>query len=146
MRYFTPEWWSSGCADTSRINAYRDHFESIIGALPPSILEFEERHTLHDSRLEAVVANYVDRSLTLRLSGWNRAFSQQVRYNLLFLDVASFEQNLPSGRDVESELGDLGYWEYAIEAQGIELRTLFASGAQFRVVFANARFTLQPPT
>ena len=145
MRYFTQEWWSGGCGDTAPIDAYRAHFGSIRGSLPPSVVEFEERHTLHDSRIESVVASFSEASVAFSLSGWDRSFSRQVHYSVLFLDVAMFEQHLPTGRDVESELGDLGYWEYAIQPPRVELRMLFASGAEFRVVFGDVRFTIQPP-
>ena len=144
MRYFTSEWWSGGCSDTAPIDEYRAHFKCISGALPPSIVEFEERDTLHDSRLESVTANYREGSLEFTLSGWDRTFTRQVRYSVLFLGVQSFEQSLPTGRDVDSELGDIGYWEYQVQPPHFELCILFASSAELRVLFENVRFTSQP--
>jgi hypothetical protein len=144
VKYFTREWWSSGCADRAPVHAYLAHFKRISADLPPSVLEFEAHHTLHDARLETVSATYGERALAFSLSGWNQPLSQPVRYSVLFLGVASFEQHLPTGRDAGSELGDIGYWEYQIEPPHIELRILFAGGAEFRVLFGDVRFTHLP--
>jgi hypothetical protein len=142
MKYFTPEWWASGCKSRDPIEAYRAAFDSISASLPTGVVELEEFHTLHDSRVEVVQCDFEKGELRLSLAGWNRALSEPAWYTLRFGRVTVFEQRLPPGRDVESELGDLGYWEYELCPAGVEMRALFASSAEFRIVFREFAYSV----
>lgn len=73
--------------------------------------------------------------------GWDCKFQFPVRYQLQFLGVSRFEQIFPQADDVEQELGDLGYWEYEKLSQGIEMRMLFVSGAEFVILFSGFEFS-----
>ena len=65
-------------------------------------------------------------------------------YEIKFIDVKELNQVLPQGDEVESELGDLGYWEYEILNENIEMRILFASDAQFNIIFKDFEFKNEP--
>jgi len=135
MRYFTKEWWSNHPTDEAPIQAYQAYFASIVCHLPDPLVEFDRLHTLHDARIKSVTCAFNERVLEVSLTGWNVGFERQVSYVLRFGEVSRFEQVLPHGRDIDSELGDLGYWEFELSGERIEMRMLFASGAEFAVHF-----------
>ena len=83
--------------------------------------------------------------MEIRLRGWDRALSHRVNYTLKFLGVEEFDQLLPRGRNMEQELGDLGYWECEYLEPSVEVRLLFVSSAEFRIVFNDFEFTHEVP-
>jgi hypothetical protein len=74
------------------------------------------------------------------LHGWDKPLEKPVLYTLRFSGVSCFEQILPQQAYVESELGDLGYWECELLEAMVEVRMLFVSYAQFRIVFKGFSF------
>ena len=141
MKYFTSEWWSSGCEDESVIKKYHDYYSSISSQLPTEILVLEKEHTLHDSNIESLHANFINKTIIIHLDGWDQELNNTVKYEISFKDVSSFNQTLPLD---ENCLGDLGYWEYEIIESNIEMRMLFASSAQITIVFKDFRFSSEP--
>ena len=140
MKYFTSEWWAAGCeGDASE--RYWQYIDSVRGLLPAAARELDTKHTLHDSEVKSVLNDFSKKEISINLLGWDRAFQAKVRYILRFSDVSVFEQIYPQDEYVESELGDLGYWEWEVVSSGIELRLLFASSATFRIVFAEFTFS-----
>lgn len=63
----------------------------------------------------------------MELRGWDVQLQNPTYYTLKFSGVTEFEQVLPQQEYVESELGDLGYWEIEALSPGIEIRMLFVS-------------------
>ena len=79
------------------------------------------------------------------LDGWDRTLQVRTRYNLRFSGLVSFDQHLSAaeyGRRtrVEPWLGDLGYWEYELVSDGVEMRIIFDSGAEFHITFKDFTF------
>jgi hypothetical protein len=142
MKYFTPEWWAAGCEDRAPIEAYQAEFSRIKADLPPDIVLLEELHTLHDGRLEELLCEFTSGEVSMRLAGWNRDFSKPACYSLTFKGVTVLEQRIPSGRNSDPEFGDLGYWEYALCPAGVEMRVLFVSSAELRIVFSAFSFSV----
>ncbi len=101
---------------------------------------FETEHTLHDSEVKSIVSDFNDRTVTMILNGWNRGLEYPVRYTLHFSDVSLFYQQLPKQDHIKEELGDLGYWECELMGSAIEIRMLFVSSAEFRIVFTGFGF------
>jgi len=142
VKYFTPEWWASGCDDAQMVfQQYENYLASIRPQLPPKLVELEAEHTLHDAEIKHIVSDFNNRTVTMILNGWNRKLEYPVRYTVHFSDVSLFDQRLPQQDYVEEELGDLGYWECEVIGSAIELRMLFVSSAEFRIVFADFDFT-----
>ena len=141
MKYFTPEWWSSGCEGADAVfDKYQHYIESIRDRLPEAALAFDASYTLHDSEVKLIISDFERRTLRLTFLGWDTAFETKTRYRLAFDEVALFEQQFPQQEYVESELGDVGYWEWEAVAAGTELRLLFASSAMFRLRFKEFSF------
>jgi hypothetical protein len=145
VKYFTPEWWSSGCegADDVFIK-YQRYIESVRDRLPAAALAFDASHTLHDAEVKLIVSDFEERTLQLTFLGWNTAFECKTRYRLVFERVTLFEQLFPQQERVESELGDVGYWEWEAIAESTELRLLFVSSAMFRLRFREFSFEHAP--
>lgn len=142
MRFFTSEWWASGSAESTEVfSRYEAHLASIRDSLPQSLVQFEEEHTLHDSEVKHIECNFQNRSLSLKLLGWDLKLENKVRYTLQFSDVFLFDQMLPQQEYVESELGDVGYWEISLVGKDVEVCILFVSGAEFRVLFRGFGFS-----
>lgn len=141
MKYFTSEWWSSGCDDENVFDQYEKYFSSISSKLPDQIIDFEYNHTLHDANVKNIECDFLNRSVILKLLGWDNEFENQVLYSLKFSDVTHFKQKLPQEENVEVELGDLGYHEYELTDNGIEIRMLFATSAEFTINFTGFEFS-----
>jgi hypothetical protein len=136
MKYFTSEWWSGGCENTERVlEQYRNHISSIRNLLPQSALDLDAKHTLHDSEVKSIINDFANGEARLTLHGWDTAFQVKTRYFLTFSGVVLFDQLFPPDEYIESELGDLGYWEWSTTPEGTEIQMLFASSATFRIVF-----------
>jgi hypothetical protein len=71
------------------------------------------------------------------LNGWNQQFDRPINYTIRFSGVTLFDQSLPQEEDVEAELGDFGYWEFEALDSATEVRMLFVSSAEFRIVFTD---------
>ena len=141
MKYFTAEWWASGGDNAQMVfQQYENHLASIRPQLPPELVVLEAEHTLHDSEVKSIVSDFNDRTVTMILNGWNRKLEYPVRYTLHFSGVSLFDQQLPKQDYVEEELGDLGYWECELIGSAIEIRMLFVSSAEFRIVFTGFDF------
>lgn len=136
MKYFTTEWWESGCDDApSLFKQYDSYIDSVRSLLPVKLANFDNEHTLHDSEVKSIVCDFEQNVLTIVLNGWNLELEYPVRYTLYFSGVTVFNQELPKQEYVESELGDLGYWEFEALKPLTEVRMLFVSTAEFRIVF-----------
>lgn len=145
MQFFTRDWWELGCPKAEEVFArYSAHFAGIREALPPDLIELEEEHTLHDSEVKEVTCNVGSCTLTLRLEGWNQDLTSKVQYRLHFLEANEFEQVFPQKEYVERELGDLGYWECELVQGLVQMKMLFVSGAEFRVVFKDFKLEVVP--
>jgi hypothetical protein len=141
MKYFTSEWWSGGCEGADAVfEAYQRHLGLIKAHLPETALDFDASHTLHDSEVKSIINDFAQAQVQLTLHGWDTAFQTKTRYLLNFSGVVLFEQHYPPEVYVESELGDLGYWEWDVAPEGTELRMLFAASAVFRLVFTRFSF------
>ena len=141
VKYFTSEWWGSGSEGGGEVfETYRRYIESVKDRLPQAVLEFDTSHTLHDSEIKAIACDFARDEVHLVLHGWDTAFEAKTRYELTFNNVTLFEQLFPQQEYVESELGDLGYWEWEALAESTELRLLFVSSATFRLRFRGFSF------
>jgi len=140
VKYFTSEWWATGCEDESAFNDYNHYYSSIVHQLPEKLCIFNGEYTLHDSNIKDICSEFLENRVTISLQGWNQEFSEETCYILKFIDVVSFVQSLPKGGSVESELGDLGYVEFELFDIGIEVRMLFVSGAEFTIKFKDFDF------
>jgi hypothetical protein len=140
MKYFTLEWWASG-DNGDVLERYEKHIADIRSRLPPAALTLDAEHTLHDSEIKNIRNDFARREVVLELLGFNQGLEYPVRYSLRFSEVTTFEQHYPQEAYVESELGDLGYWEWDLVPLGTELRMLFASSAEFIIVFKDLAFS-----
>jgi hypothetical protein len=141
MKFFTQEWWEAGSENAEAVfERYESYLSSIRASLPPGLVKLEAEHTLHDAELKLLQSNASERTVLLVLNGWNRELQYKVRYVLKFTGVSFFEQKLPQQEYVESEFGDLGYWECELLQSEIEVRMLFVSSAEFRITFTGFTF------
>ncbi len=141
MKYFTKEWWERGCEDAQPLfQRYEAYLASVRSQLPPELVAFDAAHTLHDSEVKRIICNFEDKTVTLVLHGWNQKLEYPVRYTIRFTGVSLFDQQLPQQEYVEAELGDLGYWEFESLESATEVRMLFVSSAEFRIVFTGFAF------
>jgi hypothetical protein len=141
MKYFTPEWWSSGCEGADDVfGRYQSYLESVKGQLPQGTLAFDASHTLHDSVLKSVACDFEARTTQLTFLGWDTAFEKRTHYRLFFGEIALFEQSFPQQQNAVSGRDDVGYWEWEALPGGTELRLLFASDAMFRLRFKEFSF------
>lgn len=141
MKYFTEEWWASGCEDESVFDKYREHYLTIASKLPASMRILEEEHTLHDAKVQSIDSDFAKKEIEIKLKGWDRSYRHLVAYELRFIGVSEmeFKQELPE-RFIRHD--DLGYWEYELVSDDdIEMRMLFASGAQLTIVFNDFEFS-----
>lgn len=145
MKFFTSEWWATGCENAQDVfSRYGSHFAAIEEALPPSLVELSSAHTLHDAEVKHLRCDFAGNSLHATLDGWDRDLQVKIRYELRFSGVSLFDQAFPKEEYVESELGDLGYWECSLGTSSIEVEMLFVSGAEFRIVFQDFSFSHAP--
>lgn len=145
MKYFTADWWANAGDDTAPFRTYQAYLATVRTNLPAALLELEAQHTLHDSRVTSISSYFKDRAVEIRLRGWDKCLTHRVNYTLIFLGVDEFDQRLPRGRNMEEELGDLGYWECEYLEPSVEVRFLFVSSAEFRIVFDSFTFTHEVP-
>ncbi len=142
MKYFTTEWCENGCEEAQPLfDKYKAYISSIQSALPPALVSLHSAYTLHDSEVKRIHSNFPEGTLFLELCGMDLEFYDPVRYKLEFRDVSEFEQQFPRQECVKKELGALGYWEIEKVNGGIEVRMLFVSTAEFRIVFRDFEFT-----
>lgn len=141
MKFFTLDWWRSGCEAAPEVFArYDAHFSAIQPQLPTALVEFQSEFTLHDAEIKRTSSDFERNSLVLEFDGWDINLTHPVYYTLTFSGVSVFEQLFPIEAEFEAELGDLGYWEFDISAKGTEMQMLFVSSAEFRVVFTDFSF------
>lgn len=140
MKYFTREWWAKGEEDWEPFDRYEAYLASVRAQLPVALLTLWKEHTLHDVELKRVENRFAQRSVVIALDGWDRELQNPISYSLRFQRVTEFDQVLPPCQYVEKELGDIGYWECEFLNPGVEVRLLFVSGAEFRVVFEEFSF------
>ena len=140
MKYFTSEWWLKGCEDDTVSDRYQKYYSSISAQLPVDILTLDKKHTLHDSNIESIETDLTKNEITITLIGWDQEFNNQIKYELSFSQVEKFNQTLPVE---ENGYGDLGYWEYEIVEDSVEMRMLFATSAEIRIVFNGFKFNYQ---
>ena len=119
---------------------YESYLASVRSQLPPEIVALDAEHTLHDSEVKNIISDFNDRTVTMILNGWDQKLEYPVCYTLRFSGVSLFDQQLPQQEYVEAELGDLGYWEFEVFGSEIEMRMLFVSSAEFKVVFTGFTF------
>ena len=142
MKYFTTEWWENSCENAQQVFAsYREHLKAIESLLPRQLIELEQNHTLHDSEVKNIFCSFKDRSLVIELLGWDVNLQFPVKYKLAFSEVEYFNQIFPQQAYVESELGDLGYWELDVIGGKIQMNMLFVSHAEFLIAFQDFKFT-----
>jgi Protein of unknown function (DUF4085) len=144
MKYFTHEWWSSDAPQEEKVEVferYRRYLASVAEKLPQELVRFESECTLHDAQVKKIFCSFHEKEVIIELLGWNRGFEHQIYYSLKLMGVIEFNQIMPQKEDVESELGDLGYWEIERVNSGIEVHMLFASGAEFTVIFKEFGFS-----
>ena len=142
MKFFTHEWRESGSPNAEAVfKSYDSYLCGVRAYVSPSLIELEESHTLHDAEVKFVGCEFIDRTISLLLHGWDQELKFKVAYSLQFSGVTQFEQSFPQEEFVESELGDLAYWECEWLNPETEVRMLFVSGAQVRIVFG--RFTFE---
>ena len=141
MKYFTSEWWSSGCEDESVFKEYQEYYSSISEQLPADVRTLDQEHTLHDSNIESIDSDFENNLITINLKGWDRELNNPVKYEISFIGVNKFTQTLPLD---ENGFRDLGYWEYEAINNGIEMRMLFASSAEISIIFNDFRFSFEP--
>jgi len=141
MKYFTREWWSGGCENAEEVfREYEAYVATVREFLPANLVELEVSHTLHDSEVKTVSVDLGLRYVAMVLHGWDAALQNKVRYTLRFAGATEFEQVFPQQEFVESELGDLGYWECELLDSCVEVRMLFVSDAEFRIRFTEFSF------
>jgi hypothetical protein len=148
MKFFTHEWWMSfGDTDDMSVFArYDSYLASITDKLPKELLEFHHEHTLHDAEVKRIISSFPQKTIQMEFRGWDIQLQNPIYYTLKFSGVIEFEQLLPQQEYVESELGDLGYWEIEALSQGIEIRMLFVSEAKFKIVFEGFSYDYQQIT
>lgn len=145
MKYFTKEWWGSGAEGIDGVfERYEAYFTSISPRLPAALVELHRQFTLHDARVARCVTSTERRTLQLLLHGWDRGFQNRLAYTLNFQGLSHFEQVFPVGNG-HQEIGDLGYWEVEERPEGIEMRMLFASDAEFTVLFSGLELVVEHP-
>lgn len=141
MKYFTTEWWTSGCENAETLfQKYSSYLTSVQSRLPRELVAFDDEHTLHDSEVKSIVCDFEAKTVAIVLNGWNQQFDRPIKYTIRFSGVTLFDQSLPQEEDVEAELGDFGYWEFEALDSTTEVRMLFFSSAEFRIVFTGFAF------
>jgi hypothetical protein len=137
MKFFTSEWWSTfgDTADMSVFARYDSYLASVAHEIPKKLLDFHNNHTLHDAEVKKIVSSFNQKTIQIEFRGWDIQLQNPVYYTLLLSGVKEFDQRFPQQEYVESELGDLGYWEIEALNQGIEIRMLFVSEAVFKITF-----------
>ncbi len=140
MKFFTTEWWQNSCENAEEVfDSYKEHLSKISSHIPDSLHNFMENHTLHDARVHRIET--MPSETIIYFMGWNNNFENEVLYKLKFSGVTKFIQQLPTGDYIESELGDLGYWECDFVENHLQINMLFATEAEFQINFKEFNFT-----
>jgi len=141
VKYFTTEWWASGGENAEALfQQYGSYLASVRSRLPHELVAFDDAHTLHDSEVKNIICGFEAKTVAMVLNGWNQQFDCPIRYTIRFSGVTLFDQRFPQEEYVEAELGDLGYWEFEALDSATEVRMLFVSSAEFRIVFTGFTF------
>jgi hypothetical protein len=141
MKYFTTEWWANGGENAETLfQQYGSYLTSVHSRLPRELVAFDDGYTLHDSKVKSIVCDFEAKTVAIVLNGWNQQFDCPIKYTIRFSGVTLFDQSLPQEEDVEAELGDFGYWEFEALDSATEVRMLFVSSAEFRIVFTGFAF------
>jgi hypothetical protein len=142
MKFFTSEWWSTfgDTDDLSVFARYDSYLASVTHKIPKKLLDFHKNHTLHDAEVKRITSSFNQKSIQIEFRGWDIELQNPIYYILLFSGVKEFDQLFPQQEYVESELGDLGYWEIEALNQGVEIRMLFVSEAEFKITFEEFSF------
>lgn len=143
MKYFTKEWWAAGGEDQGCVSAYRAYLASIIDKLPADVARLAEGHLLHDASLSNVSVSLMEAQLRMSFVGWDEGFENRTQIEICFHSVKEFNVGFSAGQEGgEYGIGDLGYHELElVEDNLIEIRMLFSSSAEMRVVFRNLAVT-----
>ena len=94
MKYFTSEWWSSGCEDESVFKEYQEYYSSISEQLPADIRTLDQEHTLHDSNIESIDSDFANNVIIINFKGWDRELNNPAKYKISFIGVTKFTQTL----------------------------------------------------
>jgi hypothetical protein len=147
VKYFTREWWGGHDETATRtvVDRYHTYYMSIRDKLPPDLVLLHSQHTLHDAKLVSIRCNFAEKTVEMLLNGWDLGFQIRVRYQLRFSGLVSIDQYLWEEQHEDEVrwdpwLGDLGYWEFELVPDGVEMRMLFDSGAEVHVVFSGFSF------
>ncbi|MES2934349.1 MAG: DUF4085 family protein [Pseudomonadota bacterium] len=141
MKYFTVEWWQNECENSSPMfERYQTYFDSIAHKLPDSLVCLTEQHTLHDAKITRISCNFASKTAVIELQGWDKHLTYPVKYTLTFEGVSRLHQDVPK----QEALGDLGYWECELVDDAIEVRMLFVSSSEFKIVFTGFSFEHVP--
>ena len=141
MKYFTQNWWASGCADEAVFTAYQNYYCSISSTLPPALRSLLDEHTLHDSNVMEIDSDFLSKTVTIQLNGWDTKFEKRLTYRLSFRGVTRLVQTLPRLECDSYGADDLGYYEVEVVEKLIEFRALFASDAELKILFTDFAFT-----
>ena len=109
---------------------YARHWKTVRHFLPDTVTAFERAHTLDRAHLRRGTAGNHDGTLALEFDGWDATFSQRAAIVLRFAGVAV---HAPHAVAIAAD-DEVGYWEWDWTGEALELRVLFASSAQLRVV------------
>ena len=106
--------------------------------LPAPLLELHEKYTLHDAEVKLIESRFESAQLKIVLDGWDQELENPLEYSLAFTRLVEFVQVVPSRPEIGE--GDVGYWECEALNAGIEVRMLFLSGTEFRILFEGFTF------
>jgi hypothetical protein len=145
------EAWGGGLSDEehdARFEGHAEHFKAIRDQLPSSLVWLYETHGLHDGRLLELKCDPETSSALMVVDAWNDFNGDfEVNYRLEFGGVGAvdLEARVLNDRCGASGLGDLGYFEIDILADGLyRIDFLFWSGMEVGVTFETLSITTDP--
>jgi len=137
MKFFT----HVSMADSDAAFAdYARHWKTVRHFLPDAVTAFERAHTLDRAHLRRALPGSHDGTLALEFDGWDATFSQRAALVLRFAGVAVYA---PQATAIAAD-DEVGYWEWDWTGEALELRVLFASAAQLRVVATRFEYDVNP--
>jgi hypothetical protein len=119
---------------------YARHWKTVRHFLPDAVIAFERAHTLDRAHLHRAVPGDHDGTLALAFDGWDATFSQRAAMVLRFAGVAV---HAPPAAAIAAD-DEVGYWEWDWTGEALELRVLFESSAQLRVVATRFEYEVLP--
>ena len=138
------DWWANRCEPGSVCDQYWDYIGSVRGALADSIIQFLDKHTLHDSTVRKMSVDLHNHALRIAADGFDVRLELRVVYELEYAGVVAVVL-LGEGSDSlpgSAGLGDLGYDEFEpLGSDVFEHRLLFSSGVEISIRFRDFRFT-----